>query len=460
MQENEFEKQVKEMMEELQFPPSATVWEKIKKHISKKKRRVIPFFLLVATVVILSGYLFYTDQKHHNQGSQKNYSAIHNVEPKNSTSNNIKNQNSLQPNLIFEDKFHKPSALKKTEEHFYTSINKSFKKDETIILHQPLIKENNNDESNDSLSSENSALNNKVPEENDSSFTWQQSNAISFFKDSVFKNNTDTSIQKNADFVKNDSAILKTYLADKKLNQRNKWQFGISAMYGKSVIRNNLLNFNLNKSSPSNIFGPGTAFSDTAKALKDPYKIANAYNFGIIVTRQISRHSYLNTGLNFVHLSSKSNTARSIDSSLILIEPGVQNSSFVNGYYRTGSAETFINNFNFISLPITFQSDLLQIKKFSVSYNAGLSAMQLISSKSLIYNDNNNSFFSNDELIRHTQFQLTAGLNLQISTKKNGMFSLSPDLKYSFSTLLKNNDYNRLHFLNYGLQAAWLFKKK
>ena len=65
MPENEFEKQVKELMEELHFSPSAPVWEKIKKRISEKKRRVWPIFFLFISVAILSGYFFYTDTKHH-----------------------------------------------------------------------------------------------------------------------------------------------------------------------------------------------------------------------------------------------------------------------------------------------------------------------------------------------------------------------------------------------------------
>src|SRR5690242_798715 len=75
MPENEFEKQVKELMEELHFSPSAPVWERIKKRISEKKRRVWPIFFLFISVAILSGYFFYADTKHHSQNINKNIEA-------------------------------------------------------------------------------------------------------------------------------------------------------------------------------------------------------------------------------------------------------------------------------------------------------------------------------------------------------------------------------------------------
>lgn len=459
MQENEFEKQVKEKMDELQFLPSAPVWENIKKSISKKKRRVLPFFFLFTMVAILSIYLFYIDQKHHNQSTEKNYSVKLNVEPKNDSLNNITKQDSLQPDLVSESQAQKSPTQKIIQNNNAKTVSKYFK-NETAFVHQPLIKENKTDVITNTISSENT-FNNKAPlETNDSSFNKEES-SVTFIKNSILKSDTDTSIQKNTNLVKNDSVKPREKLINKTSNKNNKWQLGVLAMYSRSVITNSINGFNLNKSLPVNdLNAPGVALSNTTKAMKHPYNTAGAYNFGIIIKRQISKRSALNTGLNYVHLSTVSNTARGIDSSLILIVPSAQYSTLVNGYYRLGSAQTYLNTFDFISLPVTFQSDFLHIKNFSASYTAGLSAMQLLSSKSLIYDENKNKFFSNDALLRHTQFQLIAALNLQLNMKNKSAIVLSPHLEYSFSTFLKNNDYNSLHFLNYGIQAAWLFKKK
>ena len=159
-------------------------------------------------------------------------------------------------------------------------------------------------------------------------------------------------------------------------------------------------------------------------------------------------------------LSSKSNTAISVDSSLVLYVANFQSNNSANSFYRIGSAKTYTNNFNFIEIPVTFQSTIFHINKFSVLYNAGASVMQLISSKALVYDQHTNTLFSNDDLLRHTQFQLTAGLNFQLKLKNNNSILLGPNFEYSLSPYLKDNNYSRLHFIDYGLNASWLFNKK
>lgn len=454
MQENEFEKQVKNVMEELRYSPSAPVWENIKRKITKKKRRVLPFFFLIMTITIVSGYFIYSNNKQYNQNTNKNQSAVNNSKSKTGLYNDAKKENANQKKSISQAQPGKHSTIKGNTNKL-RPVNKFFKKDEPSFLYQPLIKKNYTETFSDTLHDKSAVANTKLPEQkNDISFK-KQDGSVNIFKDSILKNNIDTSAKNDVEPVKNDPAT-----QQKKQNRNIKWQWGISAMYGRSTITNSLFSSGFNKSlSIPNANNPGNVFNSPA-ALKHPYNTATAYNFGITIKRKISRQSYLNTGLNFVHLSSKSNTARNLDSSLIPIVADVQNSNYVNGYYRLGSAKTYTNTFNFIELPITFQSDIVHIKKFSFSYNAGLSVMQLLSSKSLIYDSHTNNFFEDNSLLRRTQFQLITGLNLQLNTKNNGAVLLSPQFKYSFSTFLKNNNYNRLHFLNYGLQAAWLFNKK
>src|SRR5580700_6580345 len=60
MRDPEFEKHVQQKLEDLQFPPSASVWQNVDREISKGKKRRIPFFwfFLVggSVLVLLSGY--------------------------------------------------------------------------------------------------------------------------------------------------------------------------------------------------------------------------------------------------------------------------------------------------------------------------------------------------------------------------------------------------------------------
>src|SRR6185436_11560905 len=65
MQENEFEKRLKDKMSEFRVRPSEVVWNKIEDELRKKKRRGVIFYLFLLaglSVVGYSGYVLFTPQ--------------------------------------------------------------------------------------------------------------------------------------------------------------------------------------------------------------------------------------------------------------------------------------------------------------------------------------------------------------------------------------------------------------
>ena len=489
MPENEFEKQVKELMEELHFSPSAPVWERIKKRISeKKRRRVWPIFFLFISAATLGGYLFYADTKHHSQNIHKNIETAKTPITKN-LPNNISEERSNKKDSAFKLQSQQLSANKSN----HVPSVKNSKNDKLIVNQRSAINKINNDKSelavknlrdaksvfNQSSTKENnikeiidtsenaltktktSELNNNTNSDIKIIAQQQQPNSNNIFKDSIINAGTDSLPKINNEAQKNNS-ITKEKTQAKKIIKTSKWQFGITAVYGRSNLTDKVTSLNNDKSLQVNpsLNNPGTTYGNYPIVLKNPYNANNAYKFGISLQRKISKRSSLNTGLNFVHLSSKSNTALNLDSSLVPVLDYIQSNNSASSFYRIGSAKTYINNFNFIQLPVTFQSRLFRVNSFSVLYDGGISVMRLISSKALIYDNHTNNFFSNDALFQKTQFQLSAGLNLQLHIKNTGSILLGPDFNYSLSPYLKNDNYSRLHFIDYGLHASWIFNKK
>ncbi|HYJ66013.1 MAG TPA: hypothetical protein VEV62_19855 [Parafilimonas sp.] len=488
MPENEFEKQVKELMEELHFSPSAPVWERIKKRISEKKRRVWPIFFLFISVATLGGYLFYADTNHHSQNINKNIETVKTPITKN-LPNNISEEKSNKKDSAFKLQSQNLSTNKSNHE----SLVKNSKNDEPIVNQRSAINKINNDKSelavknlrddklvfnqsstketntkeivdtskNALTKTQTSELNNNTNSDIKIIAQQQQPNSNNVFKDSITNADTDSLAKINNETKKNNS-ITKGKTQVKKIIKTNKWQFGIAAMYGRSNLTDKVTSLNNDKSLQVNpsLNNPGTTYGNYPTVLKNPYNANNAYKFGISLQRKISKRSSLNTGLNFVHLSSKSNTALNLDSSLVPVLDYIQSNNSASSFYRIGSAKTYINNFNFIEIPVTFQSSLFHINNLSVLYDGGISVMRLISSKALIYDNHTNNFFSNDALFRKTQFQLSAGLNLQLKIKNTGNLLLGPNFSYSLSPYLKNDNYSRLHFIDYGLHASWIFNKK
>ncbi len=464
MPENEFEKQVKELMEELRFSPSAPVWEKVKKRISEKKRRVWPIFFLFVSVALVSGYFFYTDIKHAHQNAGKNFNRVTTASPKKEIPDNTTHEeNTTQDSGTEKQLKPAPFVAHKVTKKNPVSVVKHLNDNEIVSAHKPSARENNSGLITNISPDKNATVHHQLSNPNNSinAITKASSDSNYIAENSIVNNDTaiDSVIKLSNESGKDSTAVHKKNQA-KKIIKNNKWHFGVSAMYGISNLTNNALNFNGDKSlQTSASLGNPRPTATNPGALKNPYDKNNAYSFGLVVQRKILKNSSINSGLNFVHLSSKSNTALSINYALVAVADYLQNNNTASNFYRIGSVKTYTNSFNFIELPATFQSSLFKIKHFSVVYNAGGSVMHMISSKSFIYNSNNNNFFKNDSLLRHTQFQLTAGLDFQFSTKNKGAILLGPHVEYSLSPYLKNNDYNRLHFVNYGLRASWLFKK-
>ncbi len=60
MREDEFEKQVREKMEQLGFDPSESVWTGVDKEINKEKKRRVPlFWLFLFSGLLLAGGSYY-----------------------------------------------------------------------------------------------------------------------------------------------------------------------------------------------------------------------------------------------------------------------------------------------------------------------------------------------------------------------------------------------------------------
>lgn len=464
MQENEFEKQIKETVEDLRVLPSESVWENIKKHLIKRKRRVLPFFLLFATIALGGGFLVYSfEGKNHSQVNKSNITNTNsssnqpilkdkqkeNIQQKQlATQEQILNQ-TLPKNKINTSTSQTVSIIKppSKEEIVYSNSNRKIKITEN---------EMSNNNSGNSLADANSNATTINPTLAQTNNDQQKLNTFSNTNsDTLSKSSNDSTVQKvnptNQAFTMSHKKSTTS-----KNNKEGKWKFGITAMYGMSDV-SSFANFKSEKSSSNYNLNSAVSQGIASPLLVErPFNSSEAYKFGIAVQRKLFKHSVLNTGINYTHISAKSVIATSTTSSLVLVPAAYQN-NFTLNYYQLGTEEIFKSDYNFIEVPLTFQSNIFRIKTFSLAYNVGPSIRKLIASKPLIYNDNNGTFSKDENLLKHTQVQLLAGLAFQLQLKNKSVLSLSPQFEYSLSKYAQNNNF---HYFDYGLQATWLLGKK
>ncbi len=470
MQENEFEKRVKQMMDEFQLQPSGEVWPKIDRRINSDKRRKRPFILLLVSCLLVAGFIMYRYEE-----TSVNYEAKNNVKDSVSSlnkTNGLKDSNTIvvhrdeqlnkndTASLMYAErstKMNKGSLHSAKKYSIKTPVAVVIRK-ENIQSLQTNINQQNVDQTNQPIQDEtirkedasntNTADNNTEIKEQQSqsrdSINASNNNAAStnVISNNILKSDSVASTQHNTNNNKTTSKNTQIKLP--------KLQWGINVFYGGSNAVNDLVSSN--KSLPSSL-NSGSSNFDTAYSNK-PYTASTAYHIGFVVEKRIIKNGFIGTGLNYVHLSTKSTVGKSIDSTLQL--PSAYS---INNFYQSGTTSTYTNQYNFIELPVYFKQDLFPSKKIGLSYNAGFSIRQMISSNSLVYDPSYNIYFSKDDAINKTQFQLLAGLSLKINSVKNISIYIGPQFSYSFSSLFKDNSGN-FHLIDYGVHAGLLFHKK
>ncbi len=479
MQENEFEGQVKRIIEEFHISPPASVWEKVSRKLEKKRRpKLLPLLLLLIGLAGTAYLIFYaaensiqspiamSNNKDH-KGTVKADSIIV-KKPVNPVTENINPANEL------------PLSLKNINGDRKLDVNNLRKLSSPVTAQTPrVLPATNNYKAEQQRDHDNNhayQTDLQVLQNNDSillhSDTITDKNAVAGKElegagsaDTVVVNNDNPSTgnQDSNAVVKPKTANELTTPIKKSIRQNYKLpnlQWGITAFYGGSNAIENLVD--LNKSASASYAAPGTMpnNSDTAFYNNHPYTASTAYHVGAVVQKKIIKNGFVAAGLYFTHLSTKADVSEKVDGLYIVQTANDLSRAFtVNEYFQAGSV-TYTNHYNFIELPVYFQQDILPAKKFSFSYNAGFSVRQLISSKSLIYNQYNNIYFPKDDLMRKTQLQVLAGLNLKINAGSNTSVYIGPQLSYSLSNLYKNENNGNFHFINYGLQAGLMFHKK
>ena len=485
MQENEFEKQLKKMMEGFHISPSNSVWEKVSRKLNEKRRRKMPFFFLLAAgfvTVGLSAYYIY-NQKHQNTNAvvaDKSINTIKNSRPKDlnnsaiEKNNVVKNDVSRSANKSTQLQYNKTLYSKENVPVNNTNndfvIKEKTIKAQKITIHSQantttVIKEDNKQvaEGDNSIT----YLNNQQPLINSSET--QSQNTVSNNENDQTKtaSNIQTEIDnsaKNSQAISQNNFNNSTAKSPSILKNKNfsipKWQFGFNAFYGKNNLNGKLAETeNITASYLS--FNSGMIRSnDTVSINKHPFSASNAYAFGVTVKKRIFTNAFISSGLNFTHLSVKASIDKRINSAYV-VQPSNTLSNFyaVNSYYQAGES-TYKSKYNFIELPVIFQQYFFHSKQTSFSYNVGFSVRRLISSDALIYNAGSNIYFSKDDLLQKTQFQLNGGLNFEIKTGKSNSIFVGPQVTYSLSNSLKNSDNGNFHFITYGVQASFLLHKK
>ena len=235
---------------------------------------------LFISIATLGGYFFYADTKHHSQNINKNIKAVKTQTTKSLSDNTTKEKNKKDSAFIL--KSQQLSIIKKTSEDNHVALVKNSKNDrlafnqpsitnkinknkseltvknfenDKLAFNQSSTKKNNTKEITDT--SKNALTKTQISELNTNNsdnkviVQQQKSSANNISKDSFVNSRPDLSVKINSEPEKNNS-VAKEKKSLKKIIKNNKWQFGVTAMYGVSNISNKAFNLNGDKSLQGN----------------------------------------------------------------------------------------------------------------------------------------------------------------------------------------------------------------
>lgn len=469
MQENEFEKKVREVMNDFKIDPSAPVWDYVEKRIPKsnRRRRFVAFFFLLAGFTVC-GYFFYNKfsadknefVKANEIAQEKNI-----ADKKNDQSDVAKNNESTQADtstIIHEPVARSKETLvlkddwkQKTGSPKEKNVNIIYKEDEA------------GNEMGISLAKPNNEINNSInKDQSNTEGAISQNNVVITDEPSINKNTNDSNalITKQNDAIT--SAALKTndtakHKQTKKLSANSKkLEWGFSLLYGKSDVIQTLINLNQDKSLAEAVYSPGNIPIDSIQAAQASknIKAKSAYAIGFAVRKQFSARSSISIGLEFLHMSTSIQTGYARDSSAVFDYNNSSQLNTVRSFYRPGTGVTVVNKYNLLQLPILYSYQFNKGKKVPLTIDAGLSFARIISSNAVVYDNYNQVYYKNSDLLQKNQVQLLGGINAAIIFQNQSRLYLGPHLQYGLTDVIKNTS-NKQHFFTWGIGAKYFLKR-
>lgn len=477
--QNEFEKQVREKMKELNLVPSAPVWDRVEEQIRRKKDRRRAIIWLPMLGLLLAGGIWWLNDA----GNQTTFSGTKNAPaklPSAHSTNDEKQLTTKQPTVNnFSDQQSEPDKLL-NETRNGSSLSGS-------ILPGSGASSTSNDEFKNQKSHTNPTAHlkktkqfdnvNAVPQnfnalQEPSATSDNNVTALNNERVDIFRFQPDRNIEpQNEKATKYIIApkdqfsppveykpVVKTSSEPRvvirgTIKQERAWEFGVAGSAGVSGSKSGLNFLGGNKSMDAAFMAqsvqPPFANSNNSSA---PQTIKNnfAFSVGVAARKPLGKRFAISTGILYEYLSTISNVGIRINQA-----SAVQNNlngSFYYASYSTSQQE-YLNQYHFISVPVAIHYQVL--KRTPLSVNAGISVKRLIRTNALEFNHSSQLYYYNRNAFNRTQLFPTFGL--EYALLKDQALVIGPQVEGSLVALKK--DGSDEHLFMGSLQVKWFFLK-
>lgn len=521
---NEFEKQMKKQMEDLQLNPSASVWQKVEGEIKRKKRRrMVVFYLLPLATALLgvSVYLFVskpgkTDLAKHSTATEKSVAKDNKPSPAESKSPSAGNPSATPDQSsgaepattpganndapVKEDltQKQKPVIVDKNNDLQISSVDPAVsplkqkkntpQKNQPAIVQKktnpsPLIKNKLNDKSDLIVTVEDPTTGKIVKNDknnivkNDKDNNTNTDPAANWKKDDVaVKAKVDDPAIKNDVPGKADSSKIEEAIAqienkkNPKKQRKSKSNWGVDFAGGMTSSSDATLSLNSVLRASDNIYYSPSALSggtanfayalNTASAVKS----GPAFRLGVVTEMEVSKKIRVSAGLRYAYASNQIKVGTRADTAVRLreINNGVLTDKNVEEAYVGEQKENHTNRYHFVQLPVGFHWQINKGKKIPpIQLNIGVSLDYLLGSNALLYDPGYNGiYYHNKDALNKTHVNAGTGISVRLQTKSGNEWVLGPEMTIDMSRIIKYG-YDEVQYLLYGgVNAKLFFHKK
>ena len=518
MQDPEFEKRIRQKMEELKFTPSASAWDNVEKELNKdkrKKRPIIWFFLFLGLAVSGSFYFFMASPTHRDSNAVNQYTvATAPSTTKEKTQTKTDDVNSTVPSSTNDDKKiipdHTSSStdraatddatksdkiiidknIKKSNEKIATKNNNektALKESSPTYDHatvaagnyknkksriRPTHDQDNNKPADASIQKNQqpdlASNNNKEVETKETSSVQNTTNisdttSSTAVANNISSNKVDTTANKH---ISKDTAANKNSVTQKKKNSTKKsWKIGYTGSAGYSSVFDDLFNTTaVSGQVPTSYNLANAAFAvpptntlafGAINYTPSTIKPGPSFTMGAFAEKSISKKLLFSIGLNYHYYSSMISVGRKVEANLYLAA-----STNATGYYLNTRDHSYTNQYHFIELPVSVLYQFNKSKKMPIYGEGGFSVARMISSNALHFDKLSAVYYKgNSSLFNKTQFNADVAIMIGIPFKNN-MFRVGPQAQYGISNLLSGNAGNNEHLFFGGIKIVFIPNKK
>ncbi|MBA4167084.1 MAG: PorT family protein [Chitinophagaceae bacterium] len=466
MSDHEFEKQVRQKLNNLKLSPTPQAWENIEEKLRERRRRTPLLWLpLLLAAMMAGGYFIVNTEKKDVDKSLAVVQKTQMHQPQNTVAEKkvaVSENNRAVTNPVASNKVVVPPVVKANDKQTLLSVDGREKYTPVIHHQKNSLKQNQRiiDAADNSVRNPPGEV--TFPDEKEPAVAEEQlAEQPKTTKAGTLHPLKTVKLSQAPASQQSPTAAMAKPITRK--NQGSKWSYAIHAFSGVSAEHvGGIFGFSQPKVEDIAYTADFAATVVNYAPVYKPSVISPGLTFsaGAEVKKDLSKRFSISAGINYTQMNTHSKVGDRINSSNV-VNNGVRGYLYVQSYYLLDQNENkeYNNKYHFIELPVTLHTRINNSTSLPVYWDAGFIISRLLSSTSLHFDGTIGVYYKNDRLLNQTQAGVSTGVSIALFNKTAHPLWIGPSVRSNISSVLKKDVSASKHFVTLGLDVKLFLKK-